>query len=238
MSKNKSPAFQFYPESWLSSPKIMLMTPAEEGAYIRLLSLCWSEGHLPDDDAQLALLSRLGDDWFNGSSTKLRECFTERDGKLYNERLSKERGKQRKWRKKCREGGLNSGKVRKQQVLRAKKKTKGSSRLAGVFDEVKGNSLSLPSNSNSIKEKHNKKTFLDCVKLTEDEHKKLVEKFGENTTDDLIQELNNYIMSKGKKYKSHYHTILSWARRRGGGEQQKKPTAAETVKRLESKGLL
>ena len=235
---SKSPAFQFYPNDWLSSPKIMLMTPAEEGAYIRLLAICWMNGHLPSDDESLAELSRLKEGWFNGSSVKIKKCFTERGSKLYNERLSKERGKQRKWRKKCREGGLNSGKVRKQQVLRAKKKPKGSSPLDGDSDEVNSNSLSLPSISNSIKEKHNKKRFLDCVTLTENEHKKLVEKFGENTTDDLIEELNNYIMSKGKKYKSHYHTILSWARRKGGGNQPEKPTAAETLKRLESKGLL
>jgi len=29
----------------------------------------------------------------------------------------------------------------------------------------------------------------------------------------MITKLNNYIGSKGKKYKSHYHTILNWSRR-------------------------
>jgi len=35
----KRPAFQFYPDSWLSSMDITLMTIAEEGAYHRLLCL-------------------------------------------------------------------------------------------------------------------------------------------------------------------------------------------------------
>ena len=61
--KAKSPAFQVYPGEWLSSQDIMLMTPSQEGAYIRLLFIAWlsDDCGLPDDDEQLASLSRLGD---------------------------------------------------------------------------------------------------------------------------------------------------------------------------------
>ena len=57
-----------------------------------------------------------------------------------------------------------------------------------------------------------KKKFLDCVELTETQHKKLIERFGRARAADWIERLNNYIQSKGKKgqYKSHYHTILNW----------------------------
>lgn len=58
-----------------------------------------------------------------------------------------------------------------------------------------------------------KKRFGEFVKLTSDEHTRLMEKFGESRTADLIEALNNGIGSKGYKYKSHYHTILSWARK-------------------------
>ena len=34
-----------------------------------------------------------------------------------------------------------------------------------------------------------------------------------NTTNQLIDKLNNYLGSTGKRYKSHYFTILSWARK-------------------------
>jgi hypothetical protein len=64
-----------------------------------------------------------------------------------------------------------------------------------------------------IKEIKVKNTYLEFVKLTEDEYKKLIEQFGENKTNELINNLNLYIGSKGDKYKSHYHTILMWERK-------------------------
>jgi hypothetical protein len=58
-----------------------------------------------------------------------------------------------------------------------------------------------------------KKKFLDFVLLTEDEYASLIEKFGKAEADSKINTLNNYIGSKGTKYKSHYHTILNWSGR-------------------------
>lgn len=62
--------------------------------------------------------------------------------------------------------------------------------------------------SKDIKEK-----YLDFVFLTKNEHSKLVTKFGKSDTKDKIERLNDYLGSKGRKYKSHYHTILVWARK-------------------------
>ena len=83
MPKEKSPAFQFYPADWLSSTAISLMTPAEEGAYLRLLCHAWMDPmcSLPDDDAQLAILSRLGPHWKH-ASLKIRAKFEVVDGRL------------------------------------------------------------------------------------------------------------------------------------------------------------
>lgn len=47
------------------------------------------------------------------------------------------------------------------------------------------------------------------VKLTDDEYKKLEEK----NLLPYIEKLSSYIASKGKKYKSHYATILTWSRK-------------------------
>ena len=57
-----------------------------------------------------------------------------------------------------------------------------------------------------------KKKYLDFVLLTDEEYNKLKEKFN-SKLDYHIENLNNYIGSTGKKYKSHYHTILSWNRK-------------------------
>jgi len=61
--------------------------------------------------------------------------------------------------------------------------------------------------------KTNKVKFLDFVLLKDEELKKLIDKLGEKNTQIWIERLNNYIGSKGKKYHSHYHTILTWHNR-------------------------
>lgn len=55
---------------------------------------------------------------------------------------------------------------------------------------------------------------LGKVLLTPNEYMTLVERLGEPATQGLIWELDTYIASTGKKYQSHYATLLSWARRR------------------------
>ncbi|KKL82329.1 hypothetical protein LCGC14_1985920, partial [marine sediment metagenome] len=82
------------------------------------------------------------------------------------------------------------------------------------------------------KEKKNispKTLYLDRVFLTDDEHRKLYERFGEDVTRQLIESLNDGIGSKGYKYNSHYSTILVWARKDG---IQKKETPQEELARL------
>jgi uncharacterized protein YdaU (DUF1376 family) len=80
-----------YVKDWLASTRVAVMTPAEEGGYFRLLCHAWNDSDccLPDDDETLALLSRLGGAWTNGSGMKIRACFVadkERPGKIFNER--------------------------------------------------------------------------------------------------------------------------------------------------------
>ena len=58
------------------------------------------------------------------------------------------------------------------------------------------------------------------VKLSPDEFKKLVDKFGATGTDARIENLSEYIASKKAKYDSHYATILSWERRNGKDEKK------------------
>lgn len=87
---SREPAFQFFARDWLSSASVSLMTPAEEGAYVRLLALAWLEPDcgLPDDDKVLAHLSRLGRRvWAKGSGATLRAQFRSEGGRLYNDRL-------------------------------------------------------------------------------------------------------------------------------------------------------
>lgn len=55
-----------------------------------------------------------------------------------------------------------------------------------------------------------KTLYSECVFLSESEYQKLALQYGPNLTDKAIKILSDYIMSSGKKYKSHYHTIIRW----------------------------
>lgn len=74
---------------------------------------------------------------------------------------------------------------------------------------------STSSSSPKVKASPSKKTygeFSHCT-LTDDEYKKLVDKFGEAATKKIIEEMDLYVESTGKKYRSSYATLLNWKRR-------------------------
>ena len=48
------------------------------------------------------------------------------------------------------------------------------------------------------------------VLLTDQQYKALCVKYGWKNVEKFITRLNNYIASIGRRYKSHYHTILKW----------------------------
>lgn len=81
-----------------------------------------------------------------------------------------------------------------------------------------------------------KSKYMDFVELTSEEHKKLIDRYGENNTRKLIGDLNRYIGQSGRKYKSHYYTLLNFARRDDIAELKppKEDSAAEQ-KALERK---
>ena len=68
----------------------------------------------------------------------------------------------------------------------------------------------------------NKYGQFENVLLTDDEHQKLVERFPMDYND-RIDNLSEYMASKGKRYKSHYATILAWARKENKSETKPEP---------------
>jgi len=52
------------------------------------------------------------------------------------------------------------------------------------------------------------------VLLTDKERRNLDVELGTRKAEDYIESLSTYLKSKGKRYKSHYATILNWHRRR------------------------
>lgn len=74
--------------------------------------------------------------------------------------------------------------------------------------------------TNVVKEKNKKEKYgeFDNVQLTKEEFEKLKAAFPSDWRD-RIERLSQYLAQTGKRYKSHYATILSWARR----DREEKP---------------
>lgn len=177
MAKDRGPAFQFYASDWLGSTKITLMTPAQEGAYIRLLAHAWNSDDcgLPNDDAKLAVLSRLGEGWLKGGSEVLRECFIEKNGRIYNERLLNVWEEQKAWIEKSRAGGVRSGKVRRAKRLAL---AKGGCEMVATKREPKGNTPSPSPSPFSNKEQPLAVVFgCEFFSVDEKQHKAFSEAF-------------------------------------------------------------
>lgn len=91
--------FLFDCEAWLSSGQIDAMTAEQERGYLRLLIHAWMQEDcgLPDDDKKLAVWSRMGSKWRTAGEA-VKACFFKADnGRLYNQRLLKEREYQQKF---------------------------------------------------------------------------------------------------------------------------------------------
>jgi len=78
------------------------------------------------------------------------------------------------------------------------------------------------------------------VRLTQEEHEKLKTRFN-GSCQEKIEKLSEYIASKGKKYASHYATILSWSRSDAPPAPAKEAVSNESkseVDRLIAEGIL
>ena len=108
---NKPPAFQFYPDKWLSDQKVTLMSPAGEGNYIRLLCYSWEEGSIPADRSAIVKLCKGID---GPEIDEALSCFvkSKKDGRLINKRLEKERNKLETNRKLKQRAGLDGARKR------------------------------------------------------------------------------------------------------------------------------
>lgn len=78
-------------------------------------------------------------------------------------------------------------------------KAKGSGLYIEPSDGVKG---------------EQKVSYAEGVKLTQQEYKKIMERFGVTTGEKMIETLNNYKLRSGKTYKSDYHALIDWVAER------------------------
>ncbi len=79
------------------------------------------------------------------------------------------------------------------------------------------------------------RTYLQFVQLSDKDHKKLLDRFGQEKTNEWITELNDAIGSKGYKYNSHYFTILAWDRKARREDSNGEETIEQQVERVTRK---
>lgn len=252
---NKSPAFQFYPKDWLSSRNTLLMSPAYEGAYIRLLCYCWDSGDvsLPDDDEQLAVMSRLGEGWFKGGSTMVRKCFIphpHKQGFLTNQKLLEEAIKQAAWKAKSSEGGLRSTAKRAENKAVSKCGSKLVEPKVNRPVQPKGNSATASSTANidSVAKATSspptpKQTKVSVEDLTVDHirdwlsEKRSQGRYLMHDEHFVLDQFKNYCQSKGKQYADYiagYRNAFEWERcqpKNAGGQPNKEDRAKAAVAR-------
>ena len=85
----------------------------------------------------------------------------------------------------------------------------------------------LDTNKNVKNVKNEKKEiYSENVSMTNEQYDKLIERFGEKSVKDKIENLNLYKASTGKKYKCDYSTILAWDRK---DNTAKKKTGMEVM---------
>lgn len=142
MKKTPPPAFQFYPHEWSGDPNVIAMSAEEEGHYIKLVGICWTEGYIPADqeEVQLLLKSRCE------TLERILKCFyinPKNNKQFLHKRLELERKKQKAWKKKCAKGGA---KTQRNKKLNS---GKGSSTLLASKRQVKAKSLVFDSDSDS-----------------------------------------------------------------------------------------
>ncbi len=193
---NKRPSLQFYPADWLKDPDLQMCSMNTIGIWINLVCRMWEskeEGIIKGKLGEIALLVGARPSEFKRF---LREVLDHKfaDVTKSNNIVT-----------------ITCRRMNKVFLERegTKKRVKEHRARQGNGNVTKHSSSSTSSSSTKSKNKH-----LDFVLLTKDEYSKLLDKFGETRTTSLIEELNIGLGSKGYKYKSHYFTILSWARRK------------------------
>lgn len=99
-----------------------------------------------------------------------------------------------------------------------------------LIEFVRDKKVNIPKEENEQKivKKDEKKEYTEGVFLKPAEYEKLINEMGEIPTQEYIKDLSLYIQSKGRRYKSHYATILTWYRKDRKTSQKETQTKDES----------
>jgi uncharacterized protein YdaU (DUF1376 family) len=148
-STGKSPAFQFYPDSFLADANVIVMTMAERGVYITLICICWQQGYIAADTAVLSKLCAMPLAAFNKLWPAVEKCFRPKGDRMVHPRLDRERQKQAEFKRERSDAGKAGASKRWQKDGSAMAQPSTENGTAIVLPMAKDSSLSLSSSLSS-----------------------------------------------------------------------------------------
>lgn len=224
--KRQIPLMPFDTLAWLSMPGVRGLSPEIRSLWMDLLCLMWGSverGVLlkPNGDlysrSEINRLLAVNDDGVIETLIDAGLCAWREDGALFSRQII--RGEE--IRAKRREAGLKGGNATKAKVFsveppKVEEKKKEAEIVEApilpiVTDPPQDDTPPpLTEKEKAAAEKKKKYKYSDFVTLTHDEYAKLVAEHGEDAVKGMIEILNNWKGSKGKKTKSDYFTIRKW----------------------------
>lgn len=224
--------FKFYGAEYLSDPKMDRLTVQERSCWLTLLCMASQSNGIVKYLSIEGLLTKSGvhfNPYDSSEWDKSQDVL--RTFEQYEMIVIHKNGEVeiKNWDKRQEHNLTVAERVAKS---RAKKKIVTMNVTSVTTEENRIEENRIESNSTVTQKKPLKTSFgeFEKVKLTDEEHQKLIEQVGEKNTTIMIAELDAYIASKGKKYSSHYATILNWIRRRFTEHEQQKIISKNKVK--------
>jgi uncharacterized protein YdaU (DUF1376 family) len=123
------PYFPWYFKDWLTSPDRFSMSYEQRGIYRDLLDFAWDQRGLSTDLEHVRAMLGLDKRRFQLAWDKLKVHFTERDGRLYNEKQERVRFDMDTFRESKREAGRRGGKTRAERQAVAKQNPSSATNL-------------------------------------------------------------------------------------------------------------
>lgn len=223
--KRQIPLMPFDTLAWLSMPGVRGLSPEIRSLWIDLLCLMWGSverGVLlkPNGDlysrSEINRLLAINDDGVIETLIDAGLCAWREDGALFSRQII--RGEE--IRAKRRDAGLKGGNATKAKMLSVEPPKEEAKKAVEVveaptlpmFTDTPPDDTPPPltEKKKAAAEKKRKYKYSDFVTLTHDEYAKLVAEHGEDAVKGMIEILNNWKGSKGKKTKSDYFTIRKW----------------------------
>lgn len=235
MARKQETPMPFYVGDWLRCPELRVLPPDVRGLWMDMLCYMWESVErgvmvMPngqpctkEDIARIIGTDCSGSSKWVDSLIENKVCEVREDGAIYSRRMVKDNLISEKRRL----AGKKGGEITKARVFIPK--AEAETILQEQPQQPQQEVLLFPQESpppltpeqQKKAEKAKKYKYAEFVTLTRDEYAKLCAEYSQEGAKRMIEILDNYKGSKGKKYSSDYRAILNWVVNRYNEEIQK-----------------